>query len=107
MPGGGIGPVVAAHVPEPDAGLKRAAVASVVLPFKPPAASTRPSANSVAVNACRAALRLPAEAHVPAVALYSWAVVRLLPPVVPPATSTRPLVVGFDPVLSWTAAWRY
>lgn len=48
-PGGGRGPVVATHEPAPEAGLKREADCSVVVPFKPPAASTRPSGNSVAV----------------------------------------------------------
>jgi hypothetical protein len=40
-------------------------VVSIAVPFKPPAASTRPSASKFAVWACRGRSRLPARIHVP------------------------------------------
>src|SRR6185295_1234602 len=72
----------------------------------PPATRTLPLGSRVSVCAWRATLMLGAVlSHVPAVTLYSCDVVTLTlgEPLTPPATSTRPLVLAFDPVLSWVA----
>ena len=102
-PAGGIGPVVATQLPEPLAGLYRAADARVVVPAIPPAASTRPSASRVAVWRWRAVLRVPAALKVPAEGDYSSADVKLVDPDMPPEISILPLVPEFDPVLSCVA----
>jgi hypothetical protein len=86
---------VAVNVPAP--GSYNSAVAS----SPPPAMSTFPLGNNVAVGRVLASVMLPADVNVPALGSYSSALVSR-PPSSPPATSTHPLDsnVAVPPILA-------
>src|SRR5258707_3700659 len=79
---------VALHVPV--AGSYSSALLRKLTPLNPPATSTLPLGNNVAVCARRAVLRLLVALQVPVAGSYSSALASS-PPLNPPATSTLPL----------------